>query len=205
VANVNEQSETQAGEAGQASQAGQEFDVVLPPNARLSLMQFDLPGRTLRVSFADGGSDRTLRAEDIIALHGARIRHEMVKVTPRKLSQRVRSPEAVGSGPSSAVGKITGEIVQTAEQMHFALGLRATGVNQVWYLMADSFNFRKTLGPDATYATEINVRALVRKLAELATRATQDGFFTAVLGGVALPPAVNSLIEFLRVAGKDLP
>jgi hypothetical protein len=184
--------------------AAQEFDVVLPPNARLSLMQFEPTGRSVQISFADGGSDRTLNAEDIIALHGARIRHETVKATPRALSQRSLSPESVGTGPNVAVAGITGEITSTTEQMHFALGLRAAGVRQVWYLMADSFNFRKALGPDATYATEINFRALVRKLAGFANRATQDGFFAAVVGGVALPPALNSLIEFLRVSGKDL-
>ena len=184
--------------------ASEEYDVILPPNARLSLMEFDPRARTLRVSFADGGSERTLNADDIIALHGARIRHETVTATPRKLSQRLRSPEAVGSSPSAAVSSMTGEIVSTAEEMHFALGLRVNGVRQVWYVMANSFNFRKTLGPDATFATEINVRALVRKLAGLANRATQDGFFAAVIGGVALPPPVGSLIEFLRVAGKEI-
>lgn len=187
------------------AKTGDEFGVTLPPNARLALMQFDDAKRTLRVSFSDGGSEQTLNADDIVALFGARIRHETIKVTPRKLSQRVQSPEATGTGPGSTVSNLTGEIVSTTAEMHFALALRATGIRQVWYLMADSFNFRKTLGPDATYATEINTRTLVRKLAGFANRATQDGFFTAVIGGVALPPALASLIEFLRVAGKDLP
>lgn len=186
------------------TKTGEEFGIALPPNARLALMQFDDAKRSLRVSFADGGSEATLNADDIVALHGARIRHETVKVSSRKLSQRVQSPEATSTGPSAAVSSLTGEIVSTTAEMHFALALRATGVRQVWYLMADSFNFRKTLGPDATYSTEINMRALVRKLAGFAARATQDGFFTAVIGGVALPPSLNSLIEFLRIAGKGL-
>jgi hypothetical protein len=45
---------------------------------------------------------------------------------------------------------------------------------------------------------------LVRRLAAFAPRATQDGFFAAVLGGMPLPPPVDSLLEFMKTVGKDL-
>lgn len=181
----------------------EEFGIKLPPNARLAGLQFDEAGG-MRAALSDGG-DKTLKPDDVIALHGARIRHEMVISSPRKISgHQVFVAETVAGSTGAATRSPTGELVALKEDLHFALALRATGVGELWYLLADSFNFRKALGPDAGYSTEINLRALVRKLAAFAPRATQDGFFAAVLGGSPLPPPVGSLIEFFKTVGKDL-
>ena len=188
----------------QETGAQEGFGVSLPPNARLSGMQFDDAAGVLKVAFSDGG-ERAVKPDDVIALHGGRIRHEQVVSSPRKISGgQVFVAETVAGSTGHAVRSSTGELVATKEDLHFALALRVTGVGELWYLLADSFNFRKALGADAGYATEINLRALVRKLAAFSPRATQDGFFTAVLGGLPLPPPVGSLLEFFRTVGKDL-
>jgi hypothetical protein len=182
----------------------EEFGIKLPPNARLAGLIFDDAAGTMRVMFSDGG-ERVANPDDIIALHGARIRHEQVVSSPRKISGgQVFVAETVAGSTGAAVHSATGELIATKDIMHFALALRAAGVGELWYLLADSFNFRKALGPDAGYATEINLRALVRRLAAFAPHATQDGFFAAVLGGTPLPPPINSLIEFFKTVGKDL-
>jgi hypothetical protein len=180
-----------------------EFGIKLPPNARVAGLQFDDGANIMRVSFSDGG-EHQVKPEDLIALHGGRIRHEQVVSSPGKISgAQVFVAETV-AGSTGAARRSAGEIVATKEDLHFALAMRAAGVGELWYLLADSFNFRKALGPDAGYSTEINLRALVRRLAAFAPRATQDGFFAAVLGGSQLPPPVDSLLEFMKTVGKDL-
>ena len=182
----------------------EEFAVVLPPNSRLSGLHFDDTAHALHVSFSDGGSDRDVPIEKIVAFHGARIRHEKLVRSPKKIASQAMSLGSVsGAGPGS-LSSVTGEIVSTGEDLHFALALRVAGVGELWYLVANSFNFRKALGQEAGYSTEINFRALVRRLSAFAPRATQDGFFAALLGGLPLPPPVGSLIEFFKTAGKDL-
>lgn len=180
----------------------EEFGIKLPPNARLSGIAFDDAAHRLRVSFADGGADREVQTDQIVALHGARIRHESVTVSPKKFATPVVSPESLGGG--KRLVSSSGDVVQTNEELFFALALRVSGIGELWYLVANSFNFRKALGADATYSTEINFRALVRRLAAAAPRATQDSFFTAILGGLPLPPPVLSLIDFFKTVGKDL-
>ncbi|MBV8171108.1 MAG: hypothetical protein JO219_04160 [Candidatus Eremiobacteraeota bacterium] len=188
----------------QDSSANEEFGVKLPPNARLAGMQFDDGAGVLKVSFSDGG-DRAVKPDGVVALHGGRIRHEQIISSPRKISgAQMFVAETVAGSTGKATRSSTGELVATKEDLHFALALRVAGVGELWYLLADSFNFRKALGPDAGYSTEINLRALVRKLAAFAPLATQDSFFTAIVGGLPLPPPVDSLIEFFRTVGKDL-
>jgi hypothetical protein len=179
------------------------FAVVLPPNARIAGLGFDDSAQLLRISFSDGGPERDVPAAQIIALHGARIRHEKLVRTPKKFGAPIVT-EQLSTGARAAVTSVTGDIVSTGEDLYFALALRVADVGQVWYLVADSFNFRAALGPDAGYSTEANFRTLVQRLAAFAPRATQDGFFAAVLGRVGLPPPVGSIIEFFKTAGKDL-
>ena len=80
--------------------------------------------------------------------------------------------------------------------------MRVDNVGELWYLLADSFNFRYTLGKDAAYVTEFNVRTLVKRLAAFAPHAVQDSFFAAILGGLPLPPPVESLVEFFRIVAR---
>jgi hypothetical protein len=180
-----------------------EFAVVLPPNARIAGFRFDDSTKLLRVSFSDGGPERDVPAAQIIALHGARIRHEKLVRTPKKFGPP-RVTEQLSTGERATVTSVTGDIISTGEDLYFALALRVADVGQLWYLIADSFNFRAALGADAGYSTETNFRTLVRRLAAFAPRATQDGFFAAVLGNYPLPPPVGSIIEFFKTVGKDL-
>ncbi|MBV8083053.1 MAG: hypothetical protein JO293_06535 [Candidatus Eremiobacteraeota bacterium] len=176
------------------------FDVTLPPNARLAGLVFD-PAGTMKASFSDA-SERAVKPADIIALHGGRIRHEQVVSSPRKISgAQVFVAETV-AGSTGKVTNIGGDLVATKENLHFALALRIAGAAELWYLLADSFNFRKALGPDAAYVTEFNLRALVKRLATFAPHATQDSFFAAIIGGMPLPPPVDSLFEFFRTVSK---
>jgi len=183
-----------------AATQAERFDVTLPPNARLAGLIFD-PAGTMKVSFSDA-AERTVKPTEVIALHGARIRHEQVVVSPRKVSGgQVFVAETVAGSTGKAIAS-GGELVATRENLHFALALRVTGVPELWYLLADSFNFRKALGPDAAYVTEFNLRALVKRLATFAPHATQDSFFAAIISGLPLPPPVDSLLEFFRTVSK---
>jgi len=87
-----------------------------------------------------------------------------------------------------------------SEELHVCLALRVAGVAELWYLLATSFNFRKALGPDATYSGEMNLKLFVKRLAGFAPRAPQDAFFSALASGASLPPPVDSLLEFFRTA-----
>jgi len=185
------------------SRQGEEFAVVLTPNARVSGIQLDATPGALRVSFTDGGPDRDVPLPQVVALHGARIRHEKLVRSPKKFGAPMVTQQ-LSTGERPTASAITGDIISTGEDLYFALALRIADVPQVWYLIADSFNFRKALGADAGYSTEINFRQLVRRLAAAAPQATQDGFFAAVLGSHPLPPPIGSLIEFFKIVGKDL-
>jgi hypothetical protein len=181
----------------------EEFAVVLPPNARLAGLRFDDAANLLHVSFSDGGPERDVPAAQIIALHGARIRHEKFVRTLKTLGVPVVSEE-MSTGERATTTSPSGAIVSTGEDVYFAMALRVASVGELWYLVADSFNFRNALGAEAGYSTETNFRTLVGRLAAFAPRATQDGFFAAVLGRHPLPPPVGSLMEFFKTAGKDL-
>lgn len=181
----------------------EEFAIVLPPNARLAGLQFDDAAAVLRVTFTDGGPERSAPAAQIIALHGARIRHEKFKRTLNRRDLPVLA-ELISTGERAVTTTASGAIVTTGEDVYFALALRVADVGELWYLIADSFNFRNALGADAGYSTETNFRTLVRRLAAFAPRATQDGFFAAVLGRLPLPPPVGSIMEFFKTVAKDL-
>lgn len=180
----------------------EEFAVVLPPNARLAGLQFDDAASLLGVAFKDGGPERSVPAAQVIALHGARIRHEKFRRTVKGTAPVVT--EQMSTGERATTTSPTGAVVSTGEDVYFALALRVTDVGELWYLIADSFNFRNALGPEAGYSTETNFRTLVRRLAAFAPRATQDGFFAAVLGRHPLPPPVGSIMEFFKTVAKDL-
>jgi hypothetical protein len=81
-------------------------------------------------------------------------------------------------------------------------GMRIDGIDPLWYIMAASFNFRKALGPLATYSTELNVREFVKRFATFAPQAVEDSFFTAITKTLPLPPPVDTLIEFFRIVAR---
>ena len=162
------------------------FSIELPPNARIDAMTFDDAQRALHVTLEGETQPRVVGADRLRALHGARIRHSIVK----------RAPSGI---MSKATGK---ETVVHDEELHYALALRVDGIAELWYLLASSFNFRKALGPLATYSTELNFREMTKRLAAIAPHAVQDSFFTATTQGMQVPPPVDSLFEFFRIVSR---
>lgn len=183
-----------------------EFGVSMPPNARIGTLVFDAAQHRLRVQLADGGDERLVAAEELRALYGARIRHVSVtRVAPRAQGAALSSTalKATGHLPRAALDPSQrGGTEVTSEELYYALALRIDKLPELWYLNASSFNFRKALGDDATYSTELNLKEFVRRLARFAPDAVRDGFFTAVLQSSPLPPPVDSLLEFFRLVSR---
>jgi hypothetical protein len=170
-----------------------EFSVFMPPNARLSAMEFNDAAGELGVSFADGG-ERTVHAVRIASLHGAQIRSELVPPADgAKIAGRMFRPYAPALQANA-----------TIEEFSYVFALRVTGIGELWYAFADSFNFRAALGPEAGYSTEGHLRALMQRILAIAPQATRDDFVMALIGSVALPPPVDSVFEFFKAAAKDL-
>jgi len=80
------------------------------------------------------------------------------------------------------------------------IGLRVIGLEELLFLVADSFNFRAALGDETSYVTEVNLLSLLRRIANLAPSASQDLFVKAFLTGQPSPPTRASLAEFFREA-----
>jgi len=171
------------------------LSVQLPPHDRLAALEFRV--KSMHVVFADGrGKDVT--ADSIISLSGARIRNEVVEPgllpywgQPGVIAQ----VDAVPTSSADDNGESKG-----AEDFSMVVMLRVLGVNELWFLVADSFNFKKKVGAEAGYSTEANLRTLMRRLADFSPGAAQDKFFAAVLGHLPLPPPLNSLVEFFKTA-----
>jgi hypothetical protein len=184
----------------------EDFAVSMPPNARIGTLVFEVSDRTLHVALADGGEERIVNAQDLRSFFGARIRHVSVTRVPPKsqgIALTETSLKASGGLPQSALNpnvRAGTEVVR--EDLNYAVAIRVEKLPELWYLNASSFNFRKALGENATYSTEINLRALVRRLSQFAPDAVRDGFFTAVLQNSPLPPPVESLLEFFRLVAR---
>ena len=166
---------------------GDEFGISFPANARIASLEFG--ERDLRVHLEDGGSERIVAPASIAAIHGASIRREGLHPAP------LDSPSLV----ERALGK---EGVAVSEEMQYVLAIRVAAVGELWYLVADTFNFRKSLGAEAGYVSDQNFRALLRRLTSFAPQAVQDAFVTAMLANLPLPPPLVSLMEFFRVVSR---
>jgi hypothetical protein len=164
-----------------------DFGVSFPPNARLAALEFE--GRDIRAHLDDGGSERIVPASRIAAIHGANIRREAQHPAPLE----------TGSMVDKFLGK---ERVAVQEELQCVIALRIESVGELWYLIADTFNFRKALGAEAGYLFESNLRLFLHRLTDLAPQAVQDGFVTATLAGLPLPPPLDSLMEFFRSVAR---
>ncbi len=188
------------------SEETQDFGVAMPPNARIGTLVFEAPERRIRVQLADGGDERVVPTEALRAFYGARIRHVSVsRVAPRAQGPAMSSTalQATGHLPRAALDPSRrGATEVTNEELYYAMALRIDKLPELWYLNASSFNFRKTLGPAATFSTDLNLREFVRRLARFAPDAVCDGFFTAVVQGSPLPPPLDSLLEFFRLVSR---
>ena len=175
-----------------------------PPNARIELLTFDDGAHALSISLRGVEGSRAVEAGSISSLSGARIRHDQVVKVVKDAERtfdfgRFAATAAVGA-PIIAMKPKEGTAV--TENLHHALAMRVDGVPEVWYLLAQSFNFRKALGQDAGYSSELNLRAFLKRLAAFAPNAAKDSYTTAMIDRKDLPPPVDSLIDFLRTASK---
>lgn len=180
-----------------------DFDSQFPPNARISALTFDDARHMMEVSL-DQGEALHVPAEAVIGLFGARIRRDTVLAT-KDASGVGRAVTRMAAGAALGIPMGMGKPKPQAgpagtTEMHYAIAMRIEDVPEVWYLLASSFNFRKALGDKAVYATELNVRAFVRRLAAFCEFASPDAFFTATVARGTLPPPVESLLAFLRMA-----
>jgi hypothetical protein len=170
-----------------------------PPHARLITVEFLESEGSLRIELENDVWD-TVPASEVLSLHGARIRRESVSFSPQKKGGAVLGKVALlamGVPVNPLPGRPKDTTVKS-EDMHYVLGIRVSDTNELWFLMATSFNFRKALGPDAAYSLEMNVRAFIQKLGAFCPEAWRDPFFEAALARTALPAPVDSLLEFIR-------
>lgn len=176
-----------------------------PPNARIDLISFDDGSRTLSVSLRGGEGAREVDAASVSALFGGRIRHEQTTV----IKDAARTIDIGTLAATTALGMPIvrqnpgKDMTIINEQVQHAIAMRIAGVPEVWYLLAQSFNFRKALGPDAGYSTELNLRAFIRRLAAFSPGAAKDAYFDVVIaGGKELPQPLETLIDFLKTAAR---
>ena len=174
-----------------------------PPNARIDTLVFDDTSRVMHVTLRGESAGRDVPAASLRALCGGRIRHDTVTTVTTggggisfgKLAMTMATGIPVGitkGGPK--------EKSVAGQDLHHTVALRIVDVPEVWYLLAASFNFRKALGPEATYSTETNLRLFVKRLAAFEPQAAQDAYVGAIVENVPLPPPLISLLEFLRAA-----
>jgi len=174
-----------------------ELSVEMPPHARLASVELRPEARALCVWFSDGG-ELVVPAQQIVALCGASIRTEMISLDAERhsLGSLIMGATTNPLGPGRRFRNPGPPLSSEGASLVFAL--RTAGPGELLYIMADSFNFRQSLGPDAGYSTEINLRELVRRIAALAPNANRDDFVTAVIGRVPLPEPLASLVGFFR-------
>ena len=171
-----------------------------PPNLRIDTVAFDDGAQSMRVALRGVEEPKDIPASAVQGLFGGRVRHDSVTTTAGsgginfgKLAITVATGIPVGvsnKGPKekTVVGK----------EFHHAVALRVAEMPIILYLLAASFNFRKALGPEATYSTESNLRLFVKRLAAFAPQATKDAYVGAIVAGSPLPDPVDSLLEFFR-------
>lgn len=197
-------------QADQTQQVVEEpsFGLQLPPNARVKTMTFDDAQRQIHVVLDGVEGEQIVPVDRIRSLYGARIRHESLTQYKSLSPAATASVAFTAMAGMAATGipmapKVNKNSVTVAnEELLFVFGMRVDGIDALWYIMAASFNFRKALGPLATYSTELNVREFVKRLATFAPQAVEDSFFTAVTKTLPLPPPVETLIEFFRIVAR---
>ena len=165
---------------------------MLPPHARILDLHFDDVCRQLSatVEGTEGHHVLVIDADRITALCGARVAEPTLTSVYDEYSLLTASTWPRSLRPHTRI--------PTAKEIpvHLVLGMRISGVEELLFLVADSFNYRSALGPDAGYVTEDNLKNLLRRLAAFAPNASQDAFCRALLDPRPLPPAVGSLVEF---------
>jgi len=170
-----------------------------PPNNRLMAVVFIENEKTLSIEL-DDGSTHKIPVDDVISIYGARIRRESVRLSTEKKGGSIMGKMAllsVGVPVNPLSGKSKNKTIKS-EELQYVLGMRVKNKKELWYLMASSFNFRKSLGAGAAYSLDINLKAFIQKLGNFCPQVKKDQFFEAFLTKTALPEPVDSLMEFMK-------
>ena len=179
-----------AARAESAARDVPEFVDTFPLNAHVRSLHI-ADGR-LAVIF-DGEQEIDVEVERVRSLHGARIHHDSYSVSVGSHVIDLATDESVVL-----------EIVHE-EHLPMVVALLVEGVEEIWYLQAESFNYRKTLGGEAGYTTRENFDRLVHLLASSFPYASRDVFFEARLANAPLPPPCASLLDFFRSLDASVP
>jgi hypothetical protein len=172
----------------------------MPPHARLTRLRFDASKPALHLTTEDAADEHIVTPPQLQALHAARVRAE-APVEREGPESFVESVLTASTWPRSLRPHIR-RIAPPEEELHFVLALRIADLEALWYFVADSFNFRDSLGNEARYTTELNLRALARRLASFAPQAAQDAGFATLILRAPLPAPLSSLVEFFRTCAR---
>jgi hypothetical protein len=177
----------------------EEQTVSVPPHRRITNLTFSANDK-LSLQLEGLGTSRSISPEQVKMLCGARYHYPSLPTeryeTRAGISMLTASTWPRSLRPHTRIAAVV------PEDIHFALGIRVVGVNELWYLITPSFNFHEALGACAGYATEENFKMLAKRLAAFARNARCDVFVTAVLAGKSTPPEVESLLAFIRTAPR---
>lgn len=175
------------------------IETCFPPNNRLIIVVFNENEKTLSVGI-DDCSSHTIHADDVLSLYGALIRRESLHFsTEKKIGNIIGKVALLAVGvPVNPLSGKTKNTTTKSEELQYVLGIRVKNKEELLYLMATSFNFRKSLGADAAYSLDINVRTFIRKLGDFCPHAMRDQFFEAYLTKTELPEPVNCLMDFMK-------
>ena len=174
-----------------------DFLSTFPPNARCLAMGFE-PG--VLVVDLDGAGETRVPVEHVTGLFGAGLLRESTHLeTERKFVEKevTTGPLLFRAKTTRLVREVTTKTV-TNQEVQPVLALRILGVPEIWYVQSSSFNYRRTLGPDMSYAAGMNLKTLVRRLAEHCPEASKDEYFQASLDGQKPPEPLDGLLTFLN-------
>jgi len=174
-----------------------DFSSTFPPNARIVSLRFE-PG-VLLVDLEDREAIR-VPVEQVTGLFGAGLLRESTRlVTERKFVDQQRHGRVLGMRVEYTT-QVRKQVTETVvnKEVQPVLALRISGVLETWYLNSTSFNFRKALGPDMSYALGMNLKTLIRRLAEHCPDAVQDDYIQASLTLERPPAPLDGLMTFLN-------
>jgi len=176
----------------------------LPPHARIARIDFDTAPGTCLV-YLDDETKRIVLTEHVSSIHGARIRQETVRLVRKQPPIVVLLSARMADWGARSTQQLFRHLYdeETDEIVDCAIAVRVSGLPELLYLVADSFNFRKTLGTGSTNLGETNLKELVRRLVLFAPHAAQDAFVTAVARSMPLPPPVASIKDFLWIVARS--
>lgn len=177
-----------------SARPSRELTAHLPPHARITSLQFDADGRTLRISI-DNGEEKPVPAASVRALHATLIHHDEYSAP-----FSAHGPHGeVSPSTSPAVGEVLAHDLDWLGHKDIytpVLALRVAGVDEVWFCHLDSFNYRHALGEHAALTLNANMPRFIEMLAAFCPDATRDPGYAALQSRKPAPVAI-SLTDFL--------